>query len=86
MSCITNFDDIFSRAPCLIISEAFKHCLQSGLVEINQHGHIVDLPLDKIAAVEASSVSESELQLLWNLLRDMSLDVRDDRFIVAPSG
>lgn len=85
MALITNFDNIISLAPGLIVSKAFRNCLQSRLVEVNQHGHIVHLPLDEVA-VEATSVGERELQLLGNLARDMRFDVRDDGLVIAPTG
>lgn len=86
MAIVTNFDDILSLAPGLIPGKAFNDLLQSRLVEIDQHGDIIDLPLDEIAVVEAASVSERELQLLGDISRDMRLDVRDNRLVIAPSG
>lgn len=86
MSLVTNFDDILSLSPSLIASKALEDCLQSRLIKVNQHRHIINLPLNEIAVVEATSVSEREFQLLGNVLRNMRLNVRDDGFIVAPSG
>lgn len=86
MALVTNLDDIFSLTPGLIASEAIDDRLQGRSVKVDQHRHIIDLPLNKIAAVEATSVSERELQFLRKLLRYLRLDVRNDGFIVAPSG
>ena len=86
MALVTNFEDIFSLAPGLVTGEAIEDRLQGGLVKVDQHGHIIDLPLHEVAAVEATSVSERELQLLGKFLRHLRLDVRGDEFIVASSG
>jgi hypothetical protein len=86
MSLIANFDDIRSLAPCLVAGEAIRDGLQSRLVKVNQNRNIVDFPLDKIAAIEATSVSEREFELLGNLSRNSRLHVRDDGLVVAPSG
>ncbi len=86
MPLVTDFEDTLRSAPCLITSEAFKYSLQSWLVEVDQHGHIVDLPLNEITAVKAPGVSESQLQLLRNLLRDMGLDVRHYWLVIASNG
>lgn len=86
MPLVTDFEDIPSPTPCVVTGEALKDGLKGGLVEVDHHGNVVDLPLHEIATVEASGVSESELELLGDLSGNMSLDVRDDGLVVAPSG
>ena len=86
MSIVTDFKNVVSLTPRLVACEAIEDSLQGRLIEVNQHGYIIDFPLNKIAAVEAASVSESEFELLRDLLRDGGLDVRNDDLVVAPSG
>lgn len=86
MSCVADLENVLSLAPCLITSEPFEDRLESWLIQVNQHRYIVDFPLNKIAAIGASCVSKCELQLFGNILRNFSLDVRNDGLIVAPGG
>jgi hypothetical protein len=58
MALVTDLDDILLRTPSLVAGKAFEYRLQSGLVEIDQHRHVVNFPLNKVAVVEATSVSE----------------------------
>lgn len=83
---VTNLDDILSLTPSLIAAEAIDDRLQSRFIKVNKHGHIINLPLNKVATVEATSIGERKLQLLGKFPRYLRLDVRGDRLVVAPSG
>lgn len=81
-----HFDYVLGPAPRVVTSKTIEDRLQSWLVIINYHCNIVDKPLNKIAVVLASCVSECQMELLGQLLRNVRLDVRDDGLIVASCG
>ena len=86
MALVADLDNILSLAPGLIAGEAINNRLQGRLIKVDQHGYIVHFPLNEVAAVKATGVSERELQLFGKFLRHLRLDVRGDWLIVAPSG
>jgi hypothetical protein len=45
---VTDLNNILSLAPSLIAAEAIEDRLQGRLIKVDQHGHIVDLPLHEV--------------------------------------